>query len=320
MADLLDTRILHALQVDGRAPFTRIAAALGVSDDTVARRYHRLHAAGLLRVRGRVDADRSGQAVWIVRAQCPPGGAQRVAEALAGRADVGWLALAAGGSEVVGVVRVRIGGGQLPLDVLARKRGDAVQASAYGVLHTFFGGAVSLVRKSGALTAEQLDMLQRAPAASGTAAGPTLPARADRRLVAALAEDGRASLDELAAATGWSRDTVRRRIAELRDAEALTFEVDFDQALLDLPVRAALWLAVAPERLDAAGQALAGQPQTGFVCATTGPTNLFAGVVAPTGAALYAYLTGPLAAVPGVLRAEVSPVARTVKQAGILGC
>ncbi|MYR89980.1 AsnC family transcriptional regulator, partial [Streptomyces sp. SID685] len=40
--DELDRRLVHALQIDGRAPFSTIAEALGVSDRTVARRYARL--------------------------------------------------------------------------------------------------------------------------------------------------------------------------------------------------------------------------------------------------------------------------------------
>lgn len=40
--DPLDLKLLHALQIDGRAPFSRIAEVLGVSDQTVARRFRRL--------------------------------------------------------------------------------------------------------------------------------------------------------------------------------------------------------------------------------------------------------------------------------------
>jgi DNA-binding transcriptional regulator YhcF (GntR family) len=42
MLDDLDRALIHALHIDGRAPFHRMAAALGVSPQTVARRYRRL--------------------------------------------------------------------------------------------------------------------------------------------------------------------------------------------------------------------------------------------------------------------------------------
>jgi DNA-binding Lrp family transcriptional regulator len=40
--DRLDRQLLHALQIDGRAPFRRLASVLGASEQTVARRYRRL--------------------------------------------------------------------------------------------------------------------------------------------------------------------------------------------------------------------------------------------------------------------------------------
>ena len=47
--DDLDGQLLHCLAVDGRASFSEIAAVLGVSDQTVARRYRRLRGAGVIR-------------------------------------------------------------------------------------------------------------------------------------------------------------------------------------------------------------------------------------------------------------------------------
>ncbi len=60
--DKLDLQLLSALEIDGRASFSRIAAVLDVSDQTVARRYRRLCAEGGLRVVALRDAHRLGQA------------------------------------------------------------------------------------------------------------------------------------------------------------------------------------------------------------------------------------------------------------------
>jgi DNA-binding Lrp family transcriptional regulator len=43
-------QLLHALLLDGRAPFSLLADAIGTSEQTVARRYRRLHEAGAVRV------------------------------------------------------------------------------------------------------------------------------------------------------------------------------------------------------------------------------------------------------------------------------
>ena len=50
--DDLDRQLTQCLGVDGRASFAAIAEVLGVSDQTIARRYRRLRSAGTLRVVG----------------------------------------------------------------------------------------------------------------------------------------------------------------------------------------------------------------------------------------------------------------------------
>jgi Lrp/AsnC family transcriptional regulator for asnA, asnC and gidA len=55
--DDLDRRIIEALQENGRAPFIKLAEALGVSEGTIRSRYHRLCEADMLQVVG-VDQPR----------------------------------------------------------------------------------------------------------------------------------------------------------------------------------------------------------------------------------------------------------------------
>ena len=98
--DKVDRDLAHALQIDGRAPFNRIAEVLGVSDSTVARRYHRLHSAGLLRVVASVNLSRLGYVPWTIRLQCTPDAAGGIAAALARRTDTFWVHLLSGGTEI----------------------------------------------------------------------------------------------------------------------------------------------------------------------------------------------------------------------------
>ena len=63
--DRVDRRILHALQIAPRAPFARIAIVLGVSEQTVARRYQRMRGAGIVRVLARTLASRRPGTSWI---------------------------------------------------------------------------------------------------------------------------------------------------------------------------------------------------------------------------------------------------------------
>ena len=317
MTDLLDIQLLYALQLDGRAPFSVIGEVLGVSDQTIARRYNRLRSSGLLRVRGLVEPDLLGLRSWLVRVQCTPNAAASVAEALARRPDTAWISLTSGGTEIACVVRTRSGddGSHLLLDTLPRSRG-VTGITAQCVLHTFFGGVLSLVNKSGTLNPEQVATLQ--PPAVTRPAAPARVTAGEEPLLNALELDGRTTFSELASETGWSQSTVRRRIADLRASGVLYFDVDFHHSLLDLTARGMVWLTVNPAQLGAAGEAMARHPETAYVAAMTGTANLYASVLSPSTEALYTYLTTSIAQLPGLSEVETILVMRTVKRSGLL--
>ncbi|MDG4536284.1 AsnC family transcriptional regulator [Streptomyces sp. AV19] len=319
-----DQLLAHALQIDGRAPFRRIAEVLGVSDQTVARRYARLRSAGSLRVVGLTDPLRLGEVPWFVRVRCAPNAAVAIGEALARRADTTWVSLTSGGTEISCLVRPRAGsGGDALLLEKLPKTPRVVDVSAHCLLHVFFGQDLSLLTKSGPLTAEQVAALRPANAPdsllSDPAPAPAYPLdEADGRLLDLLARDGRAAAGELAAATGWSPTTVRRRMTELREAGVLYFDLDYDLRVLQRNFRAALWLNIEPSEIEAAGAALAAHPEVSFAAATTGDFNVYAGITAHDAGAFYHYLTGPVAALPGILGTSTSPIHRAFKGAGPL--
>ncbi len=316
--DAIDRQLVHALQLDARAPFSRIAAVLDVSDQTVARRYSRLRTEGLIRVLGLTAPEVLGEDRWLVRIQCTPDASAGVAAALARRGDTSWVGLNSGGTEISCVIRNLTSQDEhaLLLRTLPNTP-SVVGVTAYCVMHTFFGGAMSLVTKWEALEPAQVAELQLPPP-SVVPDGPVRLNDGDRRMLAVLAQDGRAGLGELAAATGWSQSTVRRRMAELYDCGALYFDMEFERRIFDLEARALLWLSVAPAELEATGQALAAHPEVAYACATTGPTNLHAAVLSPDMASLYSYLTTRIASLPAIGQVETSPILHQVKGAGPL--
>ena len=99
--EALDLQIVQCLLRDGRAPFRRIAEAVGVSEQTVARRYRGLLAEGALRVQVQPDERVTGQQRWFVRVQCRPDAAAALADSMAARGDVSWVSITSGGSEIV---------------------------------------------------------------------------------------------------------------------------------------------------------------------------------------------------------------------------
>ncbi|UOZ03603.1 Lrp/AsnC family transcriptional regulator [Amycolatopsis sp. WQ 127309] len=312
--DELDRRLVHALQVDGRAAFSTIADVLGVSDRTIARRYARLRALGAVRVVGDVDPAALGGALWFLRVRCAPTAAVPVAEALARRPDTSWVSLTSGGTEITCTVRTETAADSEALLLAKLPRTPRVEGvTAHSVLHTFYGGPDSLIAKLGRLDEAAVERLRPPPAPRRP--GPVRLDDGDRKLLAALATDGRTGITRLAARTGWSPTTVRRRMSDLRDHGVLYLDIDIDAQLFGTGTRTLLWLSVVPAQLARAGEELAGHPEVAFAAATTGPSNLYATVVCPDQRALYRYLTTRVAALPAITHIETAPVIRTVKQA-----
>jgi DNA-binding Lrp family transcriptional regulator len=311
--DQLDRQIIHALMIDGRVPFSRIAAVVGASEQTVARRYRRMCSAGIVRVVGLPDSRRLGHSDWVVRLQSVPDAAASVAEALARRSDTSWISLSSGGTEITCMVKPA--DGRSRHDLLLRQLPSSrriVAMTAQSVLHMFRGGASHWAGATQALTAAQAARLAVPPpdAGPGKEPGPD-----DRVLLAELARNGRASYAELAQATHWHESTVRRRVEELRAGGVLYLDVDVDDAAFGIGTHAHLYLSVAPARLAAVGGALAEHPEVPFVAATTGRSNLMATVLCRDDHDLYRYLTERIASLDGVNALEVVLAIRSVKRA-----
>ncbi|WP_093803852.1 Lrp/AsnC family transcriptional regulator [Streptomyces sp. Wb2n-11] len=326
--DTLDRGILHVLQLDGRAQFRRIAPVLNVSEHTVARRYRRLRAAGL-RVVGEPDTERLGRTQWLLRLRCAPDAALPLADALARRPDTGHVTLASGGTELH--CTIHTGSAEEDEEVLLRalpRTPRVVSFDAHCFLRTFSGNPPRWYTKLGALTAAQHAVLapdgEPRPATPFTTPPPLAPLAPprphveldalDRALIAALARDGRAPLPELAAATGLSPSSIRRRLDHLRATGAVRINVGFPPARLGYRKRAMLWLRVAPGALQTVGEVLSGHPQTDLVAATTGPSNLVATVICRDATELYLYLNHHIGSLPDIQAVETTPVIREVKR------
>ncbi|WP_329357066.1 Lrp/AsnC family transcriptional regulator [Streptomyces anulatus] len=351
--DALDRRLVHALQLDGRLPFSRIAAAVGVPERTVARRYHRLRSRLALRVVGLVDGRRTGMLDWIVRVRCAPEAVETLAVLLARRDDTSWIAPLVGGTELTCMIRTPPPGddGRRPFfEQLARTAGVR-EVGAACVLRPVAGVGGWAGRMDALGEAEQRLLLpprpapadpttpsdpadpadQTGPSAPTDPAHPTDPADpadptealpvlspADTALLRALSQDGRADLGRLASASGCSESTVRRRIGQLRDSGVLAFEVEIDPALFGYPIEALLWLDVPPAGLRAVAEALAGHRQVAFAALTTGPSSVFVMVECRSVSGLHAYVTDELAALRGITRIESAVTQRRTKRAGPL--
>ena len=317
--DLVDKQILRGLQLNPRAPFSRVAAGLACSEQTVARRYRRLVQAGAVRVIAAVDPRALGESDWVVRVRTRPESSLDVARALCRRDDVAWVSVGAA-SEVVCAVRSHTARDREGLLVHRLPRSAAVlDVSASVVLRHFVGGSASdWVGLSDVLTAEQEAAIGRTERRRHMGPAVATLDPADYAMLEVLMHDGRAGYGQLARAAGVTEGRAARRLAALVDSGAVYFDVDLASSLLGFPVSAYLWLTVAPAELDAACRTLATHAEAPFVAAVSGQANVVVSVTCRNLDELYRYTTDRLGVIAGVQAIEVAPMLRKLKQAGAL--
>lgn len=314
----LDARIAGALQLDGRASWSLVARQLGASESVVLRRVQALHATGRLRVIGVVDVLRCGFGVPVlVRLRCRPGTADAVADAVAARPETRFVSVLTGGADCAAEIVVP-GYASLSEVLAAGFGGPDVQAvESAAVIRTFTSNHDwdPQVLPAGTAAALRAGAPPR-PFEEGHPDGPPEHLDAtDLAVVAALGEDGRMSYTELAARTGVSESTARRRVDSLVTRGCLRFRTLVEPATFGFGVEFMLWLSVRPARLDEAARALAAHPTTRYLSATTGTFDLVGQVALRHYGDLYRYTTDVVGTLPGVDRAETTLQLRTLKRA-----
>ncbi|MEV6155186.1 Lrp/AsnC family transcriptional regulator [Nonomuraea sp. NPDC052129] len=162
--DDVDRGLIHALSIDGRAPFGRIAEVIGTSAQTVARRYRRLRAEAALRVVGLPNPDRAGQTQWMIRLTATPSTVRDLSHSLARRADTSWVKLASGGTEIFAVIHAPSGAQAVPSLLLhdIPRRAGITAVSAHCLLHTYLGGPTGWRGRLETLTEQQQQRLAQA--------------------------------------------------------------------------------------------------------------------------------------------------------------
>ncbi|MBH1937742.1 Lrp/AsnC family transcriptional regulator [Streptomyces sp. AV19] len=302
-----DQRLVAALQCDGRLTAERAAEVLSLPLRAVHRRWAALFGSGTVRVVA-VPPRGSLPAAMTLRVKVLRGKAEVVAKALADRDDIPFVDLSAGGDEIGAILLADPGA---PHRLVFRRlpaTGAVTSVDAQTILHVF---RTADQWRHDVLTPEEAAALTPAPTGGASAR----PDGTDRAVLAALAEDGRASAAAVARATGRPESTVRRRIAALRATGLLRTHVHVDARRLGLAVDAGLRLQVPPGDLDRVGRTLALHPAVHGALATTGHTNLHLAVWLRDLPGLYRFVTRDVGAL-GVTTAETVLVGRAVKRPG----
>ncbi|WP_330285138.1 Lrp/AsnC family transcriptional regulator [Streptomyces sp. NBC_00588] len=319
-----DVRIIRALQIAPRASFASMAAALGLAEGTVNRRFRRLCADGVVRVVGVVNPGALGQSRWLVRLRCRPGSVAAIAGALAKRDDVNWVAVGAAGCEVTCATQSR---DQAQWEDLLGRRlprtAAVLDINAFAMLRQFIGGRGPYwAALRGVLTPEQETALggDGPPfrESAVVADDPVHLTAEDEKIYNALAADGRASLVALATAADSTPGRVSRRLGVLLQQGVIHIDVEIAPTALGYHARANLWLRVHPSQVKNVGRSLAQEPEIAFAAAISGPYNIHAVAHCQDLDELFEFTSERIGVLPGLQSMEVSPVLRHVKQAGTL--
>ena len=144
------------------------------------------------------------------------------------------------------------------------------------------------------------------------------PDEMDLKLIAALAPDGRRSAVDLAAASGLSAPTVRRRLTALVAERVLSIRCEVSHVISGWPVTANVWARASSRSISALVDALDELPQVRVCCEVTGTANILMAVWLHTVGELSEFEQQLESRVPGLVVADRSVTLETPKRLGSL--
>lgn len=274
MPDEIDLKLLHALQLNPRIPWSRLSPVLGVDATALSRRWAAMtgdriawsacfpafeHRTQRLRL------------MALVEVQVRPGSRSAVIDRLSELPEVISIHCTSGdrdlyltmvGPDVAGIdqfVDERIS----PVDGVMRTKTTYVR-------RTLHEGSSWRLR---ALSGNQIQAVEDTRPTSSRPAtfGPQY-----LQIVGALQSDVRRSVTDISEDTGRSVSSVSRAIDAIVSHEWAAMRIDFAERLFGWSVSAVLWLRVPSEELERIGTAFRLIPQARFCASVAGPANLVA--------------------------------------------
>jgi len=306
--DETDRQCVAALQTQPRATWRELGALAGVPEKTLARRIKRLIDLRLLRIVAELDPIVTGQGAvmhaWIT---CRIGTLTAVAEKIAMLPHAQVVVSVAGKADVMAEFNL---GGHADLATTVLK----LLPSIDGVDHVESRLVLRAFRRAGQwrFRAASQEALQ-IPASIQ----PNRLGDGERRIIARLAMDGRATMRDLAETAGVSEPTAQRLLQGLTEDGLLSFRIEIEPALLGFPVEALVSIQAAPGATDTLAQDLARDPHTRCLFGTSGSSQLFWHVLCSDSLNLWELTTRRLGETKGVINSEVGIVIKAHKRCGI---
>ncbi len=122
----------------------------------------------------------------------------------------------------------------------------------------------------------------------------------DRAIIEQLRVNGRRPNVELAAATGVTEATIRRRLQRLMDADLVQVVAVTNPRKLGYTLDAAIQIRCAGARVIEVGEKLAAMPEVRMVACTTGPFDIEVVAMFRNQEELFDFVTNCVATIPGV--------------------
>ncbi|MEV7009148.1 AsnC family transcriptional regulator [Streptosporangium sp. NPDC051022] len=265
-----DLELIDALQINPRASWADVGAAIGADPVTAARRWQRLNDAGeawTTVALGRRQMHAMSMA--FLEIDCAAGAAVEVADRLARAGHLITVQHLAAGHDlfVIAAAASMPALADYLLTDLPRVPGVA-KVRTHVATRVFEASCRWRLR---VLPPRAAGALARRP-------GPAQPTRqmdeVDRLLFKALLPDGRAGYTELAGAVGVSERTVQRRLSRLVATGDIDFRCDLARSYAGWHSSAVLWLRMPDGLLEETGRALLGWPETRTCAALAGARNM----------------------------------------------
>ncbi|WP_313811215.1 AsnC family transcriptional regulator [Glutamicibacter sp.] len=275
-------QIIAALQVDGRATWRKIATVLDMPERSVARHGAWLLENGLVTV----AAIRHREHSMLIASTCAPGTGRIASEALSAREDTSFSYQVTGREDLI--VELHYDGDVT--DVLSLQLPSTPGVSSmvvYPILKYF-----RTIRgwRLGSLSPAQEQALRKDPDRTSWKAEPDLSPK-DSQIIAALKEDGRASIESIARRVGMSETSVTRRIDWLLNSAQISIRALVEPGDVGLPVEAILWVSTTPSQIEPLGRRLAARPEVRYAAAVAGDCQLVVDVTVANQAELYKFIS-----------------------------
>ncbi|WP_346010662.1 Lrp/AsnC family transcriptional regulator [Streptomyces sp. SID5910] len=309
-----DLALVEALQLDPRAPWSRIGAVIGIDATTAARRWRRLTGSGVAWMTAYPAQHTS--VIGYVDLACDAGAVEPLTTLLQSWGPVFSLERTTGEHQLFLSVAAR----DLPsLDDFAVRRLGGLA----GVRSVRLSVCTAVHREGSGWLVHTLNARQRSDLGGG-GTGPGRPSRrtgpheSDHRLLLALGVDARRGHAELARVCDLTETTVRRRLRRMIAGGEVYFRCDLTQRLAGWPVIATFRLTVPGPGTEATAKALAGLPETRLCSSVTGSDNLLLSVWLRSPGDCEALEERILRRHPGIRVGERNITLRTVKRMGRL--